>query len=143
MTTDPAVVRVERDIAAPPEVVFDAWTDPDSLRIWMAPEPLAVGSAECDPRVGGTYRIVMIDESGAFEHWGEYEEVDPPHRLVFTWRADHLGEAMTRVDVHLTPTAAGTRMVIEHHGLDAQTGPPHLHGWTSIAGRLAAVFDSP
>ena len=75
---DPTVVRVERDIAAPPHVVFDAWTDPESMRIWMAPEPLAVGSAECDARVGGSYRIVMIDESGAFEHWGEYEEVDPP-----------------------------------------------------------------
>ena len=135
-----AVVRVERDIAAPPEKVFAAWTDPDSLRIWMAPEPLAVGSAECDPRVGGTYRIVMIDESGSFEHWGEYEEVDPPHRIVFTWRADHLGDTVTRVRVLLTPTSRGTRMVIEHEGLDEASRPPHLHGWTSIAERLATAL---
>jgi len=133
-------VRVERDIAAPPAAVFAAWTDADSLRVWMAPEPLSVGDAECDPRVGGAFRIVMIDESGAIEHTGVYEQLDPPHRLVFTWRADHLGEAVTRVTVDLTAIPTGTRMVIEHDGLPVDARSGHEHGWTSISGRLARVF---
>ena len=65
-------MRVVRDIAAPPEAVFDAWTDPASLRIWMAPDPATVGAADCDARIGGAFRIVMIDASGSIEHAGTY-----------------------------------------------------------------------
>ena len=136
------VVRVEREIAAPPDAVFDAWIDADSLSRWMAPEPLAVGSATCDPRVGGGFRIVMVDENGAIEHWGVYEELDRPRSLAFTWRADHLGDTVTRVRVHLTPTRTGTLMVIEHHGLPVDVQPPHRHGWTSIGQRLAGALET-
>jgi uncharacterized protein YndB with AHSA1/START domain len=134
------IVRVVRDIAAPPEAVFEAWTDPASLRIWMAPDPATVGAAECDARIGGAFRIVMIDASGSIEHTGTYEEVTRPSRLVFTWRASHLGNSVTRVIVSLTPTQGGTRMVIEHHGLPDGMAPAHRLGWTSIAANLDAVI---
>lgn len=54
--------------------MFDAWTDPASLSAWMAPDPMTVGAADCDPRVGGRFRIFMFGDSGAIEHTGEYEE---------------------------------------------------------------------
>jgi len=131
------VVRVERDVAAPPEDVFDAWTDPESMRVWLAPEPLSIGRAECDVRVGGAFRVVMIDGEAALEHYGKYVEIDRPHRLVFTWCASHLGDVTTTVRVLLEPTASGTRMVIEHHDLPAEARSSHQHGWSSIASRLA------
>lgn len=134
------VVRVERAIGAPPDEVFAAWTDPESLRQWMAPDPMTVADAHCDPRVGGAYRIVMVGDSGAVEHTGEYEEVSPPHLLVFTWRSANTGGRTTRVRVELQPAAAGTLMVITHEGLPP--GPPvdaHRQGWTSIAGNLDAI----
>jgi len=134
------VVRVEREIPVPPEDVFDAWTDPESLSIWMAPPPIEVGEAECDPQVGGRFRIVMVDPTGAMEHYGVYEVVDRPHRLVFSWRAEHLGTLETRVRVELTPTDTGTRMVIEHEGLPVEVQPPHAQGWGGIADKLAAVL---
>jgi uncharacterized protein YndB with AHSA1/START domain len=132
------IVRVERDIAAPPEDVFDAWIDPQSMRVWMAPEPLAVADVECDVRVGGTYRVVMIDRDGSVEHFGKYLEIDRPHQLVFTWQAAHLGAATTTVRVLLRPIPIGTRMVIEHHDLPDEARSPHRQGWTSIGARLAA-----
>jgi uncharacterized protein YndB with AHSA1/START domain len=135
---DPTVVRVERDIAAPPETVFDAWTDSVSLGAWMAPDPMTVGAAECDPRVGGAFRIVMIGEAGAVEHTGEYEEIVRPALLVFTWRAPHLGASVTRVRVTLTATPDGTHMVIEHTGLpDELSRRSHEAGWASIAAKLS------
>jgi uncharacterized protein YndB with AHSA1/START domain len=137
--SDIGIVRVERDIAASPEDVYDAWTDPESLAVWMAPDPMTVGVAECDPRVGGAFRILMIGDDGAVAHTGEYEELVRPRLLVFTWRADHLGPLVTRVRVTLTPLGAGTRMVIEHLGLPAAAREGHEHGWGSIAGRLAAA----
>lgn len=130
-------VRVERRIDAPPEAVYAAWTDPESLRVWMAPDPLTVGHAECDVRVGGRYRIVMVGEWGAIEHSGEYEELTWPSRLVFTWRSANLGDRTTRVSVDLAPVGGGTHMVITHDGLpDEPSASAHREGWTSIAGKL-------
>jgi len=137
---DPGVVRVERDIDAPPQLVYEAWTDPDSLRIWMAPDPMSVGAAACDVRVGGEYKIVMVDDSGAIEHRGVYERLEPPHRLVFTWNADHLAGTETRVCVTLTPIGAGTRMLIEHELLPAEHRDSHQSGWTSIAAKLETTL---
>ena len=136
----PPVVRVERDIAAPPDAVFDAWTDPASVSIWMAPDRMTVAAAECDPRVGGAFRIVMVGESGAVEHTGVYEQVSRPRRLEFTWRSPYLGERTTRVRVDFTAIPGGTRMVIEHFGLPALDAEGHRRGWASIAAKLAPVL---
>jgi hypothetical protein len=58
--TVPDVVRVEREIAAPVQEVYDAWTDPTSMQIWMAPEPLSVVLAECDVRLGDAVTTVAV-----------------------------------------------------------------------------------
>lgn len=134
-------VRVERVLPAPPEAVFDAWTSAASLRIWMAPDPLTVASADCDPRVGGAFRIVMISSDGAFEHTGRYLELDRPNRLAFTWRSPGTGLIDTRVTVDLTEDPAGTRMVIVHTGLSTRSArDSHRGGWTSIAHKLATTL---
>jgi uncharacterized protein YndB with AHSA1/START domain len=72
------VVVVQRVIAAPREQVFDAWLDPSSLARWMRPRPGSIATAEVDPRVGGTFRIVMIHGEGAVEHTGEYLLIERP-----------------------------------------------------------------
>lgn len=137
-------VRVERMLPATPDVVFDAWTDPTSLRIWMAPGPRAVADAECEARVGGAFRIVMIDDSGAVEHTGRYLELDRPRRLVFTWRSPGTGHTDTEVTVDLAEQDAGTRMVITHRGLPSDPERAnHRQGWTAIAAKLATVLGQP
>jgi uncharacterized protein YndB with AHSA1/START domain len=134
------VVRVERVLPASPEVVFDAWTDPASLQVWMAPDAASVASAECDARVGGAFRIVMIDQSGAMEHTGRYLELDRPHRLVFTWRSLGTGWVDTQVTVELAAIPSGTRMVITHGGLETPDArDSHRRGWTGIADKLVTV----
>jgi uncharacterized protein YndB with AHSA1/START domain len=137
---DPAAVRVEREISAVPEEVYAAWIDPESMQTWMAPDPMTVGEVSADPRVGGAYKIVMVDSSGAVEHHGTYEELDPPKSIVFTWRAAHLGDSVSRVHITLTPIEGGTRMVLEHQLLPAEQHEGHRQGWTSIAKRLAAAL---
>lgn len=78
-------VVVDRVFDAPPEAVFKAWTDPQIMARWFAPEPLTVPRAEMDLRVGGRYRLVMRDEEGNdFTSSGEYREITPPERLVYT-----------------------------------------------------------
>jgi uncharacterized protein YndB with AHSA1/START domain len=139
--TDDDVVRVERVLPATPDVVFDAWTDPASLRVWMAPGASTVADAECEARVGGAFRIVMINDDGAFEHTGRYLELDRPRRLVFTWRSLGTGLADTEVTIDLAELDTGTRMVITHRGLpSAEELDNHHDGWSGIADKLALTL---
>ena len=73
---------LERTLSAPPERIFRAWTDPDELARWFAPDPEFTTEAEVDLRVGGAYRIRM----GPYEVAGAYLSIDPPRTLAFSWR---------------------------------------------------------
>ncbi len=70
---------------APPEKIFNAWTDPALLKQWFAPLPWTVTKAEADVRAGGTNLIVMRSPEGQeFPGHGVYLEVIKNQRLVFT-----------------------------------------------------------
>ena len=85
VVTDEHSLTVRREIAAPAEDLFDAWLDAGSLGSWLKPSGTRETRAETDPRVGGSFRIVMVDDESSMLHTGTYREIDRPHRLVFTW----------------------------------------------------------
>jgi uncharacterized protein YndB with AHSA1/START domain len=72
---------------------------------------------------------------------GEFVEVDPPRRLVFTWGWTHddaVAPGSTRVVVTLEAENGGTRVVLRHHGLpDEPQLTHHREGWELYLGRLA------
>ncbi len=75
MTSD-SVVEIRVHIAAQPETVFPYFTDPGRYVQWMGSD------ATLEPVPGGSYRVLMRD---GVEAVGEFVEIDPPRRLVFTW----------------------------------------------------------
>jgi uncharacterized protein YndB with AHSA1/START domain len=82
-------VIVRRVIAARPERVFRNWTDPELLQRWWGPGGFTCPQAVVDLRPGGSYRLVMQPHDGpTMSVTGIYREVDPPSRLVYTWRWD-------------------------------------------------------
>ena len=87
---DGTAIRIERRFAAPAQAVFEAWTSAELLRRWYPPgADWDTPVAEVDVRVGGKLRLVMRRPDGqAFGGGGEYLEIRPPERLVFTWRWD-------------------------------------------------------
>ena len=110
MTGD-GVVEVSVYIAAQPETVFPYFTDPGRYIQWMG------AGATLEPVPGGCYRILMRD---GVETAGEFVEVDPPYRLVFTWGWTHdhaVPPGTTRVVVTLRAERGGTRVVLRHYGL--------------------------
>ena len=127
-------LRNEVRIAAPPEVVFPYFTDPARMVDWMG-----VG-ALLDPRPGGTFRV---EANGRDVVLGEYVELQPPHRVVFTWGfagTQPLAAAgSTRVEVTLEPDGDGTRLTLLHHGLPEGVRDAHAEGWTHYLARLAPV----
>ncbi len=128
-----SVVHCERQLAASPERVWRAWTDPDLLRRWFAPDPGLELTVEVDVRVGGAFTVVIRSHVAV----GEYVEVDPPRRLAFTWRWRDLDSPAGLVVVELTPSGEGTALVLTHSGLLDQTDADnHAQGWEGVLSRL-------
>ena len=135
--TSPAraeVVLVSRVLPAPPAEVFDWLTDPAKLARWMSPQGEVV--AQADARVGGRLHIVMVGDGTRIEHRGEYLEVSPPERLVFTWNSVYTdGDSLVTID--LQEQAGGTLLTLRHERLPLDHADAHLGGWTKILERLA------
>ncbi len=74
-----------RDIDAPREKLFRAWTEPALLAQWFVPRPWSEASVQVDVRPGGASVVVMRNPEGQeFPSRGVYLEVVPNERLVFT-----------------------------------------------------------
>jgi uncharacterized protein YndB with AHSA1/START domain len=141
-TPGPIVLRVERTFNAPAEAVFDAWTSGDVLRQWWSPGPdWETPVAEADVRVGGSLRIVMRSPDGEeFGGSGEYTEVAPRERLVFTWTWDghegHGGSQLIEVEFNDRGDGA-TTVVVTNRGIrDEESKESHREGWQGSLANL-------
>jgi len=86
LTIDPARDLVlEREIDVPVDLVWEAWTTPESIKHWFVPKPWTVTDCEIDLRPGGIFRTTMRSPEGEeFPNLGCYLEVIPNQRLTFT-----------------------------------------------------------
>jgi len=142
--TGPIVLTVSRDIAAPPERVFDAWLDPEIARHFLFATPDgAMLTCEIDARVGGRGLIVERRATGDARHRLLFEEIDRPRRLVFLFAADPAEEGQwTRVTIAIAATTAGSRLTLTHEmdpawaAYEEQT----RHGWTMILDTLSRTI---
>jgi len=83
--TPKAPVYAKRVVNAPIERVFRAWTDPEELKQWHAPEPEGILSVVSENYVGGNRSLTLIIEGKTCHIAGTYKEFDPPHKLVYNW----------------------------------------------------------
>lgn len=147
MTDDP-VVEVVRTIEAPREEVFRAWTDPEVLRRWWGPGEFTCPEAKVDLRPGGSYRLVMQPTAGdPMVLTGTYREVEPPARLVYTWRwetgpAADGSESLVTVEFReLRTDPPATELVLIHSDFPASHGPgPYQMGWEGGLVKFEALF---
>jgi len=94
-----------------PQVLFDAWTQPEHLRHWWGCEGTSLVHCEIDLRVGGSWSLTLRMPDGS-EHpfHGAYREIDQPHRLVYTECYDmpNVGSPEWLTTVSFEPTPEGT-----------------------------------
>ena len=136
-------VTVRREIAATAEELFDAWLDAQSLGTWLRPDGIRETRAETDPREGGTFRIVMVDDEASIVHTGTYREIDRPRRLVFTWSSPATKFRDSIVTVTFQPSADSTTVEIHQVGLpDEEARQSHHRGWSDILRELGRVTHS-
>jgi uncharacterized protein YndB with AHSA1/START domain len=129
-TISPAQVDLRRTIAAPPQVLFAAWLDAASVMQWLRPGATTHTDATIDARVGGAFAFDMHTPGGVVEHRGQYVEIVPHTRLVFTWNSPHAGDHGSLVTVTFTPTAGGTEVHLVHERLPEAKVSAHVGGWT-------------
>ncbi len=129
---------IRKVIPASREEVFAAWIDPESIRHWMCPGDILTAEAQLDPRVGGSYRIVMKSQTREYDHTGEYLVIEPPSRLVFTWISRSTDNQPTLVTVELFERGSSCELVLTHERfLKPEAVRHHKGGWGQIVERLA------
>ena len=147
-------VTITRVFDAPRALVFKMWTDPKHVAQWWGPQGFTNPVCEVDARVGGRMRIVMHGPKGTdydmdFPMEGEFREIVPPQRLVFTTLCpgDMEGSVLieglttvtfveeggkTRVTIEASATAYGPTGAQMLAGMDA--------GWTQSIEKLEAYL---
>ena len=133
--TDTQTLHIERTFQAPVEKVFDAWTSEEVLRRWWRVEAgWETSGAEVDLRVGGAVRVVMRDPAKGSDvgGGGTYTEVDPPHRLAFTWTWD--GDTrQTLIEIDFEEADGATNVRFTHSLLwDEEAARRHEYGWNKL-----------
>lgn len=132
---------ITRMLDAPREAVWRAWTDEAESAQWLHPFGVSTDSVAFDVRVGGRYRYTMTnDETGErFPTGGEYLEVDPPERLVFTWgEPDAPVEGTPVIALTLIPHGDRTELVLHLRGYEAAPGDRFVYdGWDEALANFA------
>jgi uncharacterized protein YndB with AHSA1/START domain len=131
-------LTIKRRLKAPPAKVYTAWTDPEKVKGWMGTAEMRPSHVECDLRVGGRYRWVMIAPSGE-EHdvRGVYREIVPNEKLVFTWAWKSTPERESLVTVLLKPDGDGTLLTLMHEQFfDEDARDRHNDGWIGVLDKM-------
>jgi uncharacterized protein YndB with AHSA1/START domain len=122
---------VRRTIRATAERLFSAWTQPEKLRKWWGPEGVICIDAEVDLRVGGRYRIGnQFPDKKVLWIVGEFEVVEPPRRLTYTWRLEGISAASERVSVLFEARGETTEVIVTHERIPNKAlRDQHQDGW--------------
>lgn len=135
-------VEVSRLIPASPAEIFDAWRDPEIMKQWYFPGPDWSSHMVHDFETGGRYNLNMINASGeTFLHTGEYREITPHERIVFTWSTPFVKESL--VTVRLAPRDDSTVVTIVHEfpaGVNVEMPRLHVQGWTGTLANMDHLF---
>ena len=134
-------LTVKRTIKANPEAVYAAWLDPVTITRFMAGgADQRVTEARTDPRVGGSFRIVMTSDKD-IAHLGVYRDLVPHSLIRFTWESPY-SPADSEVTIRLSPVADGTEITLSQvKFLSEGAREGHQGGWSRILERLAITLD--
>ena len=136
MAVNEESLPVEREVRidAPADVVFEFFVDPEQMVRWMGVD------ADLDARPGGVFKVNVTGQDVAR---GEYVEVSPNERVVFTWgwetEANPVRPGSSTVEVTLEPDGPATLVRLRHLGLPGGPDDRHAEGWDHYLGRLGVA----
>ncbi len=135
-----STLEIKRVLPAARADVFAAFSTADQLAQWWGPEGFSVASLEFSPRVGDGYRIEMQPPEGdPFELTGEFQEVDPPARLVFTfvYESPDPDDVENLVELSFRDLGESTEVIFTQGPFKTEPRRElHRDGWTDTFDRL-------
>ena len=139
-------LKVRRTFPAPRARVFRAWTDPKELALWFAPSvEYSTKVPELDLKVGGKYRVEMHHKGGNINRvGGTYREINPPEKLVFTWRWENDPTAHeSLVTVEFLDLGTSTEVLLTHVQLpNVEQREKHAQGWNGCLEQLGRYVET-
>jgi uncharacterized protein YndB with AHSA1/START domain len=148
------LLQIRRHYPPPRERVFAAWADAAQLEQWMCrdQEHHLITHHEQDIRTGGRWRMEVRDPRKNEVYWGQgdYLEVRPPERIVFTWLwmkqeatsdEQQVKNPLTEVTVEFFESGDGTELVLTHRGLATnKSRDEHDEGWQGCLREMEKLF---
>lgn len=126
---------IVRHFDSTPEELWRYWTDPAEAATWWHPRGVSTPpeTVEIDPRVGGRYGYVMVNDATGerYPTVGEFREMVPYEKMVLTWgKPDDDPEECPLITVTFEPLEGGTRMTFNLRGFSGEPGDGSLYdGW--------------
>jgi len=136
-------IRLTSRYPAPTRRVFEAWLDPQVAGRWLfatALHPLT--HVAIDPRVGGAFHLVDRRDGEITALNGEYLEILPHKRLVFTLLDRSLSRDITRVTVIFTSLKRGCEVSLSHENVPRDRAEQIESRWTGILYGLGETLAS-
>jgi uncharacterized protein YndB with AHSA1/START domain len=140
-TAEKTSLQIKRFINAQRDRVYAAWTDPAQMKQWFGPENVQTRNLIADARVGGEFRWDLVNSDGEnVTMRGEYRELQPDKKIVFTWQwqdDEDWKNHVSVVTVELDDADGGTELRLTHEQLpneDSRDG--HTRGWNSALDKL-------
>jgi uncharacterized protein YndB with AHSA1/START domain len=143
-------ILMTREFNAPRALVFEAWTNPEHVAKWFAPRPFTLPVCEIDLRPGGRYHYVMRGPDGAdYPMGGNFIEIDPPGKLVYTDRFEIEGMPARESTITLTFEERDGRTLMTMHTVyesaedrDAVLAMQMVEGMTQTLDQLAELLET-
>jgi uncharacterized protein YndB with AHSA1/START domain len=134
-------LEIKRLIRAPRDRVYAAWTDPSQLKKWFGPENVKTRYFIADARVGGQFRWDLTEDEGKeITISGEYLELEPGEKIVFTWRLEEdevWKDHNSIVTVDFFDREGSTEIRLTHEKLPNEASrDDHTQGWNSVLGKV-------
>ncbi|MCI0446921.1 SRPBCC domain-containing protein [bacterium] len=143
-TGQETAVQVKRNFNAPREKVYKAWTDAGALSQWFAPTDDHKTTIEkLDVKEGGKYRIRVQYLNEIHHLTGEYLEVRPDEKLVYTWVVENEWEPseVSQVTVEFIDRGNSTELILTHVRLpNEEQRLKHAEGWKGCLDHLETFF---
>ncbi len=143
-----ANVNTGMDFSVSPDSLYQAWTDPEQLKQWWKPMGSQLTDVVNELNKGGKIEYkFQADERENLIITGEYLEVVPNEKLVYTWNWQMNDEALDDSEYKLTvifkSAENGSRLEIaQENNKDQEPLIPHKHGWEEALDHLAQHLDS-
>jgi uncharacterized protein YndB with AHSA1/START domain len=139
--TEKLSLEIKRFIRASRDRVFAAWTDPAQLKKWFGPESVKTRNLIADVRVGGQFLWDFTDPEGKeITISGEYREVEPGKKIVFTWRLEDDEDWRNHrsiVTVEFFDREGGSEIRLTHEKLPSEASrDDHTQGWNSVLDKV-------